>query len=66
MTRQGTNAMPTHETLYPPTADRPVLGPQRGLHARGTVAPRVGGMDAPGVAQKLEAERALSGRDRQP
>jgi hypothetical protein len=50
--------MPAHETLNAPAADRPALGPQGGMHARRTVAPTVGGMDAPDVVQEL----AVGGR----
>ncbi|GLS68109.1 hypothetical protein GCM10007890_01200 [Methylobacterium tardum] len=45
--------MPAHETLHPPAADRPALGPQGGMHARGTIASVMGGMDAPDVVQEL-------------
>lgn len=37
--------MPAHETLHPPAADQAALGPQSGMHAWGTVAPMVCGMD---------------------
>ncbi|MDF2599447.1 MAG: hypothetical protein K0Q54_2270, partial [Methylobacterium brachiatum] len=55
---QRTDAMPAHETLHPPTADGPDLGLLGGMHARGTVAPMVGGVDAPDVVQEL----AVGGR----
>lgn len=56
--RQGADAMPAHEMLHPPTADEPALSPQGGMHAWGTIASVVGGMDAPDVVQEL----AIGGR----
>lgn len=50
--------MPAHEMLHPPTADEPALSPQGGMHAWGTIASVVGGMDAPDVVQEL----AIGGR----
>jgi hypothetical protein len=50
---QGADAVVAHETFNPPAADRPALGPQGGMHARGTVATMVGGMDPPDVVQEL-------------
>jgi len=50
--------MPAHEALYPASADRPTLSPQGGMHAWGTLAPMVCGMDAPDVVQEL----AVGGR----
>ena len=45
--------MPARETLHPPAADGPAFSPQGGMHAWGTIASVVSGMDAPDVVQKL-------------
>ena len=56
--RESADAVLAHETFNPPAADGAALSPQGGMHARGTVAPMMGGRDPPDVVQEL----AVGGR----
>jgi hypothetical protein len=62
--------MAAHQALHPPTAGCAALRAQGGMHPRRTVSPLMLGMDPLHVVEELpvglEADRALSGRDRQP